>query len=57
MMDWLSSKVVLGIASLVLIASIAGVFDIVRERNLENLLNENIDDISRLLWDTGMGAT
>ena len=51
MMDWLSSKMVLGIASLLLIASIAGAFGYIKDRNIENELDTALLNFSDLLWE------
>ena len=51
MLDWLSSKVVLGIASMLILASAIGVFDHIRDRALEDELEDALESISKMMWE------
>ena len=60
MIDWISSKVMLGLVSILIIASVAGTFEYFKEVNSEDALENALTGFVHELWElnrSGVGTT
>jgi len=56
MMDYLSSKIALGIASLLLVASAGGIFHTVKIHNEKGELQQMVGELADILWELNRSA-